>query len=117
MLQAPARQTVLALLLLVAGFAAGALHAPGAVADAQMISIQSFSFQPGEITITAGDTITWSNDQPAIPHTVTADDNSFDSGPLMTGDTVAWEFDSPGVYAYHCSIHRGMMGTITVVSQ
>ncbi len=79
------------------------------------VSIQGFAFQPGDLTIPAGSTVTWSNDQTGITHTVTSDDGGFDSGPLASGDAVAWEFDSTGVYAYHCAIHRGMTGTVTVV--
>ena len=49
------------------------------------------------------------------PHSVTADDNTlFDSTPLADGMTFAFRFDKPGSYAYHCSIHPEMHGTVVV---
>jgi plastocyanin len=47
-------------------------------------------------------------------HTVTADDDSFDSGTLSNGDTFEQTFDEAGEFAYHCEIHSSMTGTITV---
>jgi plastocyanin len=51
------------------------------------------------------------------PHTVTADDGSFDTGstaPVAEGEFTAPS--EPGTYAYHCSIHASMTGTLTVAA-
>ena len=58
--------------------------------------------------------MTWTNSQPAIQHTVTADGGSFGSDPLATGSSFSHVFATVGTYAYHCSIHPEMAGTVTV---
>ena len=71
------------------------------------------STYPTTLTVAVGDTVTWASvDSP--DHTVTADDDSFDSGTLSNGDTFDHTFDEAGEYAYHCEIHSSMTGTITV---
>jgi plastocyanin len=104
-------------MLLGAALLASAGHVTRAsAADAAgAVSIKDLSFQPRDLTIAAGGTVSWSNDEASTTHTVTSDDGSFDSGLLMSGQAFAWEFDAPGVYAYYCAIHPDMTGTITVV--
>jgi plastocyanin len=58
--------------------------------------------------------VTWTNRQPAIQHTVTADDGSFGSDPLSTGSSFSHVFATAGTYSYHCSIHPAMIGTVVV---
>ena len=48
------------------------------------------------------------------PHTVTADDGSFDSGTLQPGESYSHTFQSAGMVPYHCSIHPFMTGSVTV---
>ena len=48
------------------------------------------------------------------PHTVTADNNLFDAGPISPGDTFENVFDTPGELGYHCSIHPWMTGRVMV---
>lgn len=92
---------------------------PAAVAPARQpsantaIAITNFSFQPADITIKTGTTITFTNNDSA-PHTITADDASFDSGRLATGATFEHTFTQIGKVSYHCAIHSSMRGTITV---
>ena len=57
--------------------------------------------------------ITWTNDD-GFAHTVTADDDSFDSGNLDGGATFEQTFDEAGEFAYHCNIHPQMTGTVSV---
>lgn len=79
----------------------------------EAIAIEGFAFGPAELTVPAGTTVTWTNNDGA-PHTVTADDGSFGSENLATGDTFSFTFDTPGTYTYHCEIHPSMTATITV---
>jgi plastocyanin len=70
-------------------------------------------FAPPSITIQVGETVTWSNDG-QVPHTVTANSGSFDSGNLNPGQSFSHEFSSPGNFSYFCAYHASMKGTVTV---
>ena len=70
------------------------------------------AFEP-TITITPGQTITWTNTD-AVPHTVTSADRLWDSGPLPPGESYSLTLDQPGTYAYGCSIHPFMRATVVV---
>ena len=71
-------------------------------------------FFPPEISVSSeGNIVSWTNDD-SIEHTVTADDRSFDSGPISPGDTFDNTFDSRGEFGYHCSIHPFMAGVVIV---
>ena len=80
------------------------------------ISVFDFGFAPANRTVNVGDTVSWANTGDA-PHTVTANDGSFDSGFMLSGDPFSRRFDDPGAFAYFCSIHPEMVGTITVVGE
>jgi plastocyanin len=77
------------------------------------VSIANMAFAPGIITVSAGTTVTWTNND-NMAHTVTADDNSFDSGSIALGGTFSKMFSTAGTYPYHCTIHSTMKGTIVV---
>lgn len=77
------------------------------------VSISNFAFTPKTVTVKAGQAMTWTN-KDSIPHTVTADDNKWDSGTLDPGKSYTHVFSQPGKYAYHCEIHTYMHGTVTV---
>ncbi len=83
-------------------------------ATASAVSIEDFRFQPPELTVSVGTTVTWRNDEGGIAHTTTADDGTWNSGTLQPGDTFEVTFDQPGTYTYFCSIHPSMQATITV---
>jgi plastocyanin len=88
--------------------------APGrADAAAVPVTVEYQSFFPGAIDALPGDAITWSNSG-GRTHTVTADDGTFDSGDLLVGKQFTWSFTAPGMYMYHCAIHRGMVGEVDV---
>lgn len=88
---------------------------PGALASNVAISIQDFRFDPREITITAGDTVVWSNSGFA-PHTTTSDSDIWTSGTLTQGgQPFTRTFNTPGTFPYHCSFHDSMTGVITVL--
>jgi plastocyanin/uncharacterized cupredoxin-like copper-binding protein len=86
---------------------------PQASAGTDAITIQGFAFDPQTTTVSAGSEVTWMNADPA-PHTVTAEDGSFDSGPLDQGGTFSMTFNEAGEVAYACAIHPTMKGTVTV---
>ena len=77
------------------------------------VTIEYQSFHPGALDALPGDVITWSN-HGGRTHTVTADDGTFDSGDVSEGGQFTWSFTNPGMYMYHCAIHRGMVGEIDV---
>jgi plastocyanin len=77
------------------------------------VSVRDSVFQPNSITIDRGFPIRWTNDG-AVFHTVTSDDALFDSGLIPRRNFFEVRFDSSGTFTYHCSIHAGMTGTVTV---
>lgn len=77
-------------------------------------------FAPRDLQIIAGQTVTWIN-KSTIQHTVTADDNSFNSGFVKPGASYSHQFLRPGRYPYHCVLHGselgvGMSGVVIVVT-
>ena len=98
---------LLALASLVLGLAAGDA---GSVAE---IAIPGKFYSPPQLNVLVGTTVTWRNTDTAT-HTVTADAGSFDSGFVPPGGTYERLFSQPGVYAFHCTIHRFMRGVVRV---
>jgi plastocyanin len=79
------------------------------------VAISGFAFGPSTVTVKVGTTVTWTQ-QDEDQHTVTANDGSFTSAPLVTGATYTHTFTAPGTYQYHCSIHPFMHGTVVVTN-
>jgi plastocyanin len=78
------------------------------------VSIQNMAFGPDALSVPAGARVTWTN-LDTVAHTVTFDSASISSsGTLANGASFSATFDSPGTFTYHCSIHPGMTGTVTV---
>jgi plastocyanin len=84
---------------------------PAAAAEVK-VGIDNFTFSPKVMTVKAGTTVTWTNNDDN-PHTV-ADPGKFKSKALDTGDTYSFTFTTPGNYSYFCSLHPHMTGTIVV---
>ena len=83
-------------------------------ASATAVKIDNFSFGPATITIPAGSTVTWTNNDD-VPHVVTSDDNKmFKSKALDTDDHFSFTFTKPGTYNYYCAIHPKMTAKIVV---
>lgn len=74
---------------------------------------QAYGTNP--LVVTPGTTVTWTNND-TMPHSVTADDNSFDSGTLLAGQTFSHTFDAVGTFSYYCTIHGrpSMSGAVQV---
>jgi plastocyanin len=81
---------------------------------ANTVAIDNFVFTPPELTIKAGTTVTWKNDDD-IPHVVLAKEHQFRSKALDTGDAYSFTFSVPGRFDYFCALHPHMVGAIVVV--
>jgi len=89
------------------------------------VTIQDLSFSPSTVTISAGTTVTWTNNGPSA-HTATSDSGLWNSGQLSgpsggdayggggSGGNYRHTFASAGTFTYHCANHTQMTGTITV---
>jgi plastocyanin len=76
------------------------------------------AYQPKQIEVDPGTTVMWTQEG-ELPHTVTADDGSFDSGEMGQGDTYSRTFQQSGSYPYYCTFHgapggEGMSGVVVV---
>jgi plastocyanin len=78
------------------------------------VSIPARVVAPGEIQVLLGDTVVWRNGD-GTNHTVTSDDDLFDSGFIAPGLTYAQAFTKTGRFLYHCTIHKTMRGEVIVV--
>jgi plastocyanin len=87
---------------------------PAAVAAAtENVTISDFQFTPAQITVQQGDTVTWTNEGPTA-HSATASDGSFDTGIFSAGGSRSHTFDEAGTFAYICTPHPNMHGTVVV---
>ena len=76
------------------------------------VAIADFSFGPAEVTTTVGGSVTWTNGGQA-PHTVTFTGGP-DCGRIAPAGTVTRTFDAAGTFAYICTIHPSMTGSVVV---
>ena len=67
------------------------------------------------LMVALGTTVTWTNDDLGMPHTVTAVDGSFDSGVMQTGQSWSYTFDKPGDFEYLCTLHPWMRAKVSVM--
>ena len=112
-------------LLLLLGVTMLVLSVPVLSSAAQTwdVSTEDFFFQPADLTISAGDTVRWTNTT-FTPHTATSGSNCihnttdvvWDSGTLSNGQSFSFTFNEAGVHPYFCGFHCsiGMTGTIMV---
>jgi len=77
------------------------------------IAITNTAFQPNNLQITAGTTVTWTNND-TVPHRVTSDTNLFDSGPINAGSQFTFTFTQAGTFTYKSTGDSALTGTITV---
>lgn len=94
-------------------FAAGS--APIRAGTGHEVEISGFAYRPAELTITAGDSVTWTNVD-AVEHTATATDGSWDTGTIAAGASATVTFSAPGTYEYLCTPHPQMTGRIVVAA-
>jgi plastocyanin len=105
---------VLGLALAMAGRPAAAQHgADHGAAGAGAVHIGFAALSPARIDVVAGETATWTNDSARV-HTVTADDDSFDSGRITSSQTFSHRFTAAGEAPYHCVLHPFIQGAVGV---
>ena len=81
-------------------------------AKAASIEIKNFAFNPPELTMDKGTTVTWTNHD-SVTHDITINNGLFDHD-LNPGESFSFMFNESGAYDYHCDIHTSMKGTIIV---
>ena len=77
------------------------------------VEIRGSQFSPDTLTVPVGTTVEFVN-KDTVSHTVTSDTGDFDSPTLKEGESFKFLFNEKGTFAYHCSIHTSMKGTIVV---
>ncbi len=108
------RRTLIVSLFLIALLMSGfGISCPGPTPQETDVVIEGLAFNPPEISVPVGSTVTWSN-QNSVIHTVTALDGTFDSGDLPAGGTFSYTFEERGTFEYYCTIHPNMEGTVVV---
>lgn len=85
----------------------------GTVTRVRMVDDPLNRFRPRTATISRGDRVKWIN-RGNVTHTSTSR-GVWDSGPLSPGESFRRRFRRVGEFAYRCSIHPEMTGTIVVV--
>ena len=78
------------------------------------VTIKDFKFAPDTLEVKVGSKVTFKNAD-GQQHTATSDDSgAFDAGAVDPGGSKDVTFDKAGTFAYHCSFHPFMHGTIEV---
>ena len=85
---------------------------PTSAASAE-VKIENFSFEPQQLSVAVGTTVTWTN-RDDIPHTVVSTDGVFKSKVRDTDEKFSYTFTKTGTYAYFCSVHPKMVGKVVV---
>jgi plastocyanin len=85
----------------------------GGNANSNAVNISGMAFSASSITVTKGTKVTWTNND-NMTHTVSADDNTFDSGDMGNSATFSHVFNTVGTFNYHCKYHSSMTGSVIV---
>jgi plastocyanin len=89
-------------------------HSPGGAARAPAtVQVEHLMFMPGRVRVGLGGRVAWTFPE-TTQHTTTSDQRFWDSGAKSGGATYARSFTSAGKFAYHCSFHPTMRGSVTV---
>jgi plastocyanin len=70
-------------------------------------------FNPVTLTTTVGSTVVWTNTDNKA-HTTTSNTGLWSSGDVPANGTFSFQFTTAGTFAYRCTIHAGMTGTVIV---
>lgn len=93
--------------------AKGGKQRGASAAATRTVAMRNIKFNPRNITIDRGDTVTWENED-AERHNAIGEDNSFDTPVIDQGETSQHTFNNAGTIDYFCTLHANMEGTITV---
>ena len=85
----------------------------GSTSAGPTVSIANFAFVPAQIRISAGQTVTWTNDDGA-PHGLAYQDGAKGTDVLLPGASFQRRYDKPGTYDYVCAVHPYMVGKVIV---
>lgn len=85
----------------------------GAAVTGTAVEMRQMTFAPQRLEVSAGATVEWTN-RDQVEHTITANDGSWDSGPIAPGGSWRHTFDTPGTYSFHCTPHPFMTGVVVV---
>ncbi|HEX6388886.1 MAG TPA: hypothetical protein VFZ89_05560 [Solirubrobacteraceae bacterium] len=107
------RALLLALVATAVATPALAMPGHGGHAPAARVSMGFSNYTPSTLTVVAGDVVRFTNDS-VRAHTVSADDDSFDSGRLQSGRSFDLTTKKAGDVAYHCALHPGITGEVRV---
>jgi plastocyanin len=77
------------------------------------VQIRDFEFVPANVVIMKGENVKWTNVGQVL-HTSTSDTGKWDSGDLSHGRSFEFRFNDTGTFAYHCTYHVAMKGTVRV---
>jgi plastocyanin len=95
--------------------AGNATNASSTAVATKSVHVRNFAFSPAAITVKAGSTVVWTNND-AIQHDVTFDGGGIASSVLNHNDTFSHTILTVGTYHYICSIHPFMHGTVIVTT-
>ena len=119
---------------LLSSCAEGGSPTPGGAENdsAPTVTIEAIAFDPSDLEVAVGDTVTWTNRDAAVKHTVTSGrpgdkgvpgldqvkpdkpDGVFDGSLADDGDTFEFEFTKTGTYDYFCRVHPVMTARVIV---
>lgn len=85
-------------------------------ASTASVNIQNYHFSPSILIVSPGTTVTWTNNDNE-PHTVTANNDSWDSGSIPPGGSYSKTFNQVGAYLYTCDAQSFMKGKVIVQKQ
>lgn len=97
-----------------AGAHVGATSAAVVSGHTAHVKIYMYAYEPATLTVKVGTRVTWTNEDDTA-HTATADQGPWDTGTIEHGQSRTVDFTHAGTFAYHCSFHAFMTGTIKVV--
>jgi plastocyanin len=85
-----------------------------AATESLAVEIKDFAYNPPEIAVPIGGSVTWTN-QDNAPHTATGlDREALQSGAIAFSESFTQAFDTAGTYEYFCEFHPNMKGSIVV---
>jgi amicyanin len=97
-----------------AGHASPAASGQGNASDKYQVKIDNFSFTPPSLTVPAGATVTWVN-QDDVPHNIVSSEGKTLKSPVIdTDEKFSYTFTKAGTYPYYCGIHPRMIGKVIV---